>query len=64
LTSDFYGIGFFSADKVALGIGLGKDSSQRIIAGIKHIFLAAIRDFGHCFLTESQILDQVQDRCR
>ncbi len=60
LAGDFYGIGFFSADKVALSIGLGKDSPKRIIAGIKHV-LAASRDFGHCFLTESQILDQVQD---
>ncbi len=60
LASDFYGIGFFSADKVALSIGLGKDSPQRITAGIKHV-LAASREFGHCYLTESQILSQVQD---
>ena len=60
LATDFYGIGFFSADKVALSIGLGKDSPQRITAGIKHV-LAASREFGHCFLTESQILSQVQD---
>lgn len=45
---------------MALSIGLGKDSPKRIIAGIKHV-LAASRDFGHCFLTESQILDQVQE---
>ena len=60
LASDFYGIGFFSADKVALSIGLSKDSIQRINAGIKHV-LAASRNFGHCFLTESQIQTQVQE---
>ena len=60
LANDFYGIGFFSADKVALSIGLSKDSIQRITAGIKHV-LAASRDFGHCFLTESQIQTQVQE---
>jgi exodeoxyribonuclease V alpha subunit len=60
LASDFYGIGFFSADKVALSIGLSKDSVQRITAGIKHV-LAASRDLGHCFLTESQIQTQVQE---
>lgn len=54
LASDFYGIGFFSADKVALSIGLAKDSKQRVIAGIKHI-LAASREQGHCYLTEEQI---------
>lgn len=60
LAQDFYGIGFFSADKVALSIGLAIDSPQRIMAGINHV-LAASRDFGHCYLTESQIQEQVHD---
>ncbi|MDD5759940.1 MAG: AAA family ATPase [Desulfobulbaceae bacterium] len=60
LANDFYGIGFFSADKVALSIGLATDSPQRIMAGIKHV-LAASRDFGHCYLTESQIEVQVKE---
>ena len=54
LANDFYGIGFFSADKVALSIGLGEDSQQRMIAAIKHV-LAASRDQGHCYLTGQQI---------
>jgi len=54
LASDFYGIGFFSADKVALSIGLAEDSEQRIVAAISHV-LAASRDEGHCFLTHDQI---------
>ena len=58
LSNDFYGIGFFSADKVALSIGLDIDSPERIVAGIKHV-LAASRDFGHCYLTASQIKTQV-----
>jgi exodeoxyribonuclease V alpha subunit len=60
LANDFYGIGFFSADKVALSIGLEKNSPQRIMAGIKHV-LAASREFGHCYLTESQIGAQVKE---
>ncbi len=60
LANDFYGIGFFSADKIALSIGFAPDSRQRMMAGIKHV-LAASRDFGHCYLTESQILLQVQE---
>jgi exodeoxyribonuclease V alpha subunit len=58
LAADFYGIGFFSADKVALSIGLDRDSPQRLMAAIRHV-LAASRQFGHCYLTESQIDDQV-----
>ena len=60
LANDFYGIGFFSADKVALSIGLEADSQQRILAGIKHV-LAASRNFGHCYLTASQINKEVKE---
>ncbi|MBA3012912.1 MAG: AAA family ATPase [Proteobacteria bacterium] len=60
LATDFYGIGFFSADKVALSIGLAPDSPQRAIAGIRHV-LAAARNFGHCYLTEAQIKAQVNE---
>jgi exodeoxyribonuclease V alpha subunit len=60
LARDFYGIGFFSADKVALSIGLGRDSRQRMLAGIAHV-LAASRQFGHCYLTEAQIRKQTDE---
>ena len=60
LSMDFYGIGFFSADKVAQSIGLALDSPQRIMAAIKHV-LAASREFGHCYLTQSQIRSQVRE---
>ncbi len=60
LAQDFYGIGFFSADKVALSLGLAVDSPQRVMAAVKHI-LAGSRDQGHCFLTYEQIAEQVQE---
>jgi exodeoxyribonuclease V alpha subunit len=60
LARDFYGIGFFSADRVALSLGLDKSSPQRIRAGISHV-LAASREFGHCYLTEAQITHQVNE---
>ncbi len=60
LANDFYGIGFFSSDKVAQSIGLALDSPQRIMAAIKHV-LAASREFGHCYLTQSQIRAQVKE---
>ncbi len=58
LANDFYGIGFFSADKVALSIGLAPDSKERIIAAVRHV-LAAGREQGHCYLTASQISKEV-----
>lgn len=60
LAIDFYGIGFFSADRVALSIGFAPDCDKRIIAAIRHI-LAASRNFGHCYLTLSQINEQVKE---
>src|SRR5450631_1338102 len=54
LANDIYGIGFFSADKVALSIGLAEESQPRMLAAIKHV-LAASREQGHCYLTEPQI---------
>lgn len=59
LANDFYGIGFFSADNIALSIGLARDSLQRIMAAIKHT-LAASREQGHCYLTATQVTEEVQ----
>jgi exodeoxyribonuclease V alpha subunit len=60
LARDFYGIGFFSADKVALSIGIEERSPLRIMAAIRHI-LSASRDAGHCYLTQSQIETGVEE---
>lgn len=60
LAKDIYGIGFFSADKVALSMGLGNESEQRIRAAIEHV-LAASREEGHCYLTTEQIIKQVNE---
>ena len=60
LAKDIYGIGFFSADKVALSMGYGIDSEQRIRAAIEHV-LAASREEGHCYLTAAQIAKQVSE---
>ncbi len=55
LAHDIYGIGFFSADKIALAMGFARTGEPRIEAGIKHV-LSASREEGHCFLTERQIV--------
>ena len=58
LAADIYGIGFFSADKVAQSFGLAPDSPQRIQAGIEHVLQNA-REEGHCYLTQQQIIQAV-----
>ena len=57
LARDIYGIGFFSADRIALKLGFEKNGEQRIKAGIKHV-LASSRDQGHCYLDKAQICDE------
>jgi exodeoxyribonuclease V alpha subunit len=58
LAQDIHGIGFLSADKVALSLGLAKDSPERIQAVIDHV-LQNSREEGHCYLTQEQILEVV-----
>ena len=60
LAKDIYGIGFFSADKVAQNMGYEKNGVPRIEAGIKHV-LAESRDNGHCYLLEAQIIKDSQE---
>lgn len=54
LAEDIYGIGFFSADKVALSLGFEPKSEVRIKAAISQV-LASSRENGHCYLTLEQI---------
>ncbi|WP_448873361.1 SF1B family DNA helicase RecD2 [Desulfobulbus propionicus] len=60
LARDFYGIGFFSADRVALSLGFAPDSDVRVRAAIRHV-LSAARELGHCYLNQEQITNQVED---
>lgn len=58
LAVDLYGIGFFTADRVALSIGFAEDSPLRITAAIRHV-LSASREQGHCYLRFEQIVAEV-----
>lgn len=58
LAKDFYGIGFFSADRIALSIGFSETSPLRIRAAVRHV-LSAGREQGHCYLLYEQIHQQV-----
>ena len=60
LAQDFYGIGFFTADRVALSLGFAPDSELRVRAAIRHV-LSASREQGHCYLIITQIITQVEE---
>jgi exodeoxyribonuclease V alpha subunit len=59
LSGDIYGSGFFSADSIALSMGIEKDSPERIRAAISHV-LAASRDQGYCYLELECIIKDVE----
>ncbi len=58
LAADFYGIGFFSADKIALSLGFAENSPMRVRAAVRHV-LSAGREQGHCYLTGVQVHEGV-----
>ncbi len=57
LAQDIYGIGFKTADRIAQSMGIPHDSPQRIRAGLQYV-LGTFSDDGHCFATQSQLLQK------
>ncbi|MDZ8264385.1 ATP-dependent RecD-like DNA helicase [Nostoc sp. ChiQUE01b] len=58
LAADIYGIGFLTADKIAINIGIAPDSEFRYRAGIIHCLSEAAED-GHCYLPQSELIESV-----
>ena len=55
LEHDVYGVGFKTADALAVELGLPRDSLPRLMTGIKHTLSAAASD-GHCYLPLPELL--------
>jgi len=60
LAEDIFGIGFKTADDIALKVGIPEDSIFRIKAGIIYLLHRA-EDNGHCFLPAEEILTVSSD---
>ena len=56
LTLDIPGIGFKTADQIALNIGIPSDSPLRARAGIAHV-LQELSSEGHCRVPEQKLVD-------
>jgi exodeoxyribonuclease V alpha subunit len=59
LSRDIWGIGFKTADRVALSLGVPRDSAARARAGIVHV-LFTLTDEGHCYATAPELILQGQ----
>jgi len=56
LAQDVNGIGFRTADEIAVKLGLPRDSVPRLATGLKHVLTQAANEDGHCFLPEHDLL--------
>ncbi|BAZ47282.1 helicase, RecD/TraA family protein (plasmid) [Chondrocystis sp. NIES-4102] len=55
LAIDIFGIGFLTADKIAVNVGVSPWSKFRYKAGVLHVLDKASED-GHCYLPEAKIV--------
>ncbi|MDR1599480.1 MAG: ATP-dependent RecD-like DNA helicase [Oscillospiraceae bacterium] len=60
LVEDVPGVGFKTADAIALSMGLAMESPFRVTAGVTHTLRAASLSDGHCYLPK----DEMESRAR
>jgi exodeoxyribonuclease V alpha subunit len=60
LARDVPGIGFIVADRIAQGMGIGRDSPLRIQAGVLHV-LESLSDEGHVFFPADELAARAAD---
>ncbi|HTK09844.1 MAG TPA: ATP-dependent RecD-like DNA helicase [Ktedonobacteraceae bacterium] len=58
LAQDVQGIGFRTADEIAVKLGLPYDSLTRLLTGLKYVLAQAANEDGHCFLYEDELLQR------
>ncbi len=56
LADDVHGIGFRTADEIAVKLGLPSDSVPRLATGLKYVLAQAANEDGHCFLPEDKLM--------
>src|SRR5437899_2740687 len=61
LAEDVHGIGFRTADDIAVKLGLPQDSVPRLASGLKYVLAQAANDDGHCLLPEAKLLRSAAD---
>ncbi|HZR40664.1 MAG TPA: ATP-dependent RecD-like DNA helicase [Ktedonobacteraceae bacterium] len=64
LAQEVQGIGFRTADDIAIKLGLPQDSIPRLASGLKYVLAQAANEDGHCFLLENNLLSRASDILR
>ena len=60
LVDEIEGIGFRTADRIAMSLGLDKDSPFRTAAGIRFLLNEAQNSSGHCFLPREELTKEAR----
>jgi exodeoxyribonuclease V alpha subunit len=61
LAQDKIGIGFRTADEIAVKLGLPLDSIERMVTGLKYVLTQAANDDGHCYLPENELIRRASE---
>ncbi len=61
LERDVHGIGFRTADDIAVKLGLPYDSVPRLVSGLMYVLTQAANEDGHCFLLEHDLVQRAAD---
>lgn len=61
LADEVYGVGFRTADEIAVKLGLPLDSQPRLAAGLKYALAQAANEDGHCFLPARDLLERASE---
>ena len=61
LAFDVWGIGFLSADRLAMALGVARDAEVRLEAGVRHA-LSEAASSGHCYVARSRLIEGAAQR--
>ena len=61
LCRDIWGIGFSTADKIAMSVGMAKEAPERARAAIVHTLQTEADEGGHCWTAEPELLLHAQE---
>lgn len=61
LAFDVWGIGFLSADRLAMSLGIGKETDVRVEAGVRNV-LEEAGGQGHVFLPRNRLVEEAGQR--
>ena len=58
LVDEINGVGFRTADGIAMSLGFGRESEFRLRSGIKYVLIEAANSAGHVYLPKDKLLEQ------